>query len=71
MSSDEATTGLDSASSQLLLKTLRHEALQGVSKCLCSYSSTKVSLKHLIINMLFILLSCKDLFDILFYSVEI
>ncbi|KAL6842406.1 hypothetical protein ACP4OV_027833 [Aristida adscensionis] len=30
---DEPTTGLDSASSQLLLKALRHEALQGVNVC--------------------------------------
>uniref|UniRef100_A0A0E0BB15 ABC transporter domain-containing protein n=1 Tax=Oryza glumipatula TaxID=40148 RepID=A0A0E0BB15_9ORYZ len=30
---DEPTTGLDSASSQLLLRALRHEALQGVNVC--------------------------------------
>lgn len=30
---DEPTTGLDSASSQLLLKALRHEALEGVNVC--------------------------------------
>uniref|UniRef100_A0A0A9G6K9 ABC transporter family G domain-containing protein n=1 Tax=Arundo donax TaxID=35708 RepID=A0A0A9G6K9_ARUDO len=30
---DEPTTGLDCASSQLLLKALRHEALQGVNVC--------------------------------------
>jgi ABC-type multidrug transport system ATPase subunit len=30
---DEPTTGLDSDSSQLLLKALRHEALQGVNVC--------------------------------------
>ncbi|CAN6283386.1 unnamed protein product [Urochloa humidicola] len=30
---DEPTTGLDSASSQLLLRALRHEALEGVNVC--------------------------------------